>query len=127
MRRGRPVDPIILTPDERATLERWARRPKTAQALAQRARIILACATAPTNGAVADRLGVTRQMVGRWRRRFAQQRADGLLDEPRPGAPRRITDAQVERVLTRTLESTPRTATPRSIPWPTPRARCART
>jgi len=111
MRRGRPVDPITLTADERTTLDQWARRPKTAQALAQRARIILACATESTNGAVADRLGVTRQMVGRWRRRFAHQRTDGLLDEPRPGAPRRITDAHVEQMLTRTLESTPRNAT----------------
>jgi len=111
MRKGRPVDPITLTADERETLERWARRPKTAQALAQRARIVLACAAETTNGAVADRFGVTRQMVGRWRRRFAQQRVDGLLDEPRPGAPRRITDAQVERVITLTLEQTPRNAT----------------
>jgi transposase len=111
MRRGRPVDPITLTADERTTLDQWARRPKTAQALAQRARIILACATESTNGAVADRLGVTRQMVERWRRRFAHQRTDGLLDEPRPGAPRRITDAHVEQMLTRTLESTPRNAT----------------
>jgi transposase len=111
MRRGRPVDPITLSRDERDTLERWARRPKTAQALAQRARIVLACAAGTTNGAVADRLGVTRQTVGRWRHRFAQQRVDGLLDEPRPGAPRRITDTQVERVITLTLEQTPRDAT----------------
>ena len=111
MRRGRPVDLITLSRDERDTLERWTRRPKTAQALAQRARIVLACAAGTTNGAVADRLGVTRQTVGRWRRRFAQQRVDGLLDEPRPGAPRRITDVQVERVITLTLEQTPRDAT----------------
>ncbi len=111
MRKGRPLPPLTLTPDERETLERWSRRPKTAQALAQRARIVLACATGAPNGAVADRLEVTRQTVGRWRRRFVQQRLDGLLDEPRPGAPRRITDAQVERVITVTLEQTPRHAT----------------
>ena len=90
---------------------RRARRPETAQALAQRARIVLVCAAGTPNGTVADRLGVTRQTVGRWRRRFAQQRADGLLVEPRPGAPRRITDAQVERVITVTLEQAPRNAT----------------
>jgi transposase len=111
MRRGRPVDPITLSLDERDTLEQWARRPKTAQALAQRARIVLACAAGATNGAVADRFGVTRQTVGRWRRRFAQQRMNGLLDEPRPGAPRRFTDGQVERVIALTLEQTPRDAT----------------
>jgi len=111
MRRGRPIPPLTLTPDERDTLARWARRPKTAQALAQRARIILACAAGAPNGAVAERLGVTRQTVGRWRTRFLAQRLDGLLDEPRPGAPRRITDAEVERVLTWTLERTPRDAT----------------
>jgi transposase len=111
MRRGRPIPPLTLTPDERETLERWARRPKTAQALALRARIVLTCATGANNGTVAERLGVTRQMVGRWRSRFVAHRADGLLDEPRPGAPRRITDAEVERVLTWTLERTPRNAT----------------
>ena len=111
MRRGRPVDPITLTAEERDTLERWTRRPKTAQALAQRARIVLTCAAGLPNGTVAERVGVTRQTVGRWRRRFAQRRVDGLLDEPRPGAPRRITDAQVEAVITRTLEQGPRNAT----------------
>ena len=111
MRRGRPVDPITLTLDERDTLERWARRPKTAQALAQRARIVLVCGAGATISAAAAQLGVTRQTVGRWRRRFLQQRVDGLLDEPRPGAPRRITDAQVERVIAMTLEQTPRDAT----------------
>jgi len=111
MRRGRPIPPLTLTPDERDTLERWARRPKTAQVLAQRGRIILACAMGAPNGIVAERLGVSRQMVGRWRTRFLTQRLDGLLDEPRPGAPRRITDAEVERVLTWTLERTPRDAT----------------
>jgi class 3 adenylate cyclase len=84
MRIGRPTPPVILTVDERETLEQWARRPKTAQALAQRARIVLACATEHTNGDIARAAGVTRQTVGRWRTRFAQQRLPGLLDEPRP-------------------------------------------
>ncbi len=111
MPRGRPMPPLILIAEERTTLERWARRPKTAQALAQRARIVLACARRTPNGMVAAREGVTRQMVGRWRARFLTKRLDGLLDEPRPGAPRRISDADVERVLVMTLESTPQDAT----------------
>ena len=100
-----------MTSEERAALERWARRPKTAQALAQRARIVLACATGATNTVVAARMGVTRQMVGKWRVRFVGRRLDGLLDEPRPGTPRRVEDADVERVLTLTLETMPRAAT----------------
>ncbi len=111
MPRGRPMLPLILAHQERETLERWVHRPKTAQALAQRARIVLACAGGESNGAVAARERVTRQTVGRWRARFVAKRLDGLLDEPRPGAPRRITDADVERVLAQTLESTPREAT----------------
>jgi len=92
-------------------LERWARRPKTAQALAQRSRIILACARDATNTEVAEQMQVSRQTVGRWRARFLKKRLDGLLDEPRPGAPRQITDEHVERVITMTLEGTPRDAT----------------
>jgi transposase len=111
MRMGRPTPPVSLTVDERETLEQWARRPKTAQALAQRARIVLACATEHTNGDIARAAGVTRQTVGRWRGRFAQKRLSGLLDEPRPGAPRKILDTEVERVVRLTLESTPRDAT----------------
>ena len=111
MRRGRPKPPVTLTSEEREALERWARRPKTAQALARRARMILACAAGTPNDEVATTLQVTRQTVGRWRTRFLAQRLDGLLDEPRPGAPRQITDADVERVMTKTLESTPRDAT----------------
>jgi transposase len=111
MRIGRPIPVVVLTAAERTTLEQWARRPTTAQALAQRARIVLACATDKTNGEIAHGIGVTRQMVGRWRTRFAQKRLSGLLDEPRPGAPRAIMDADVERVLRLTLETTPRDAT----------------
>jgi transposase len=102
---------LAVTNEERHALERWARRPTTAQALAQRARMILMCAGGASNGTVAGRLHVTRQTVGRWRARFIADRVDGLLDEPRPGAPRKISDADVERVLTQTLESTPRDAT----------------
>ena len=111
MPRGRAKPLLVLTGDERETLERWARRPTTAQALAQRARIVLRCATGQPNQAVARDVGVTRLTVGRWRQRFVTQRLDGLLDEPRPGAPRKITDADVERVVRLTLETAPRDAT----------------
>jgi len=102
---------LTLSPGEREALERWSRRPETAQALAQRARIVLACAARMTNADVSAQVRVTRQTVGRWRTRFLKKRLDGLLDEPRPGAPRKITDAHVERVITMTLESTPQEAT----------------
>lgn len=111
MRRGRQLAPLSITTEERESLERWTRRPKTGQALAQRARIILESATGKSNTEVARRLRVTNQMVGKWRRRFLEKRLDGLLDEPRPGTPRRLRDAEVERVLTMTLESTPKNAT----------------
>jgi transposase len=111
MRTGRPVAELVITAEERATLERWARRPKSAQALAQRSRIVLACAAGMSNTAVAGEVGITKQTVGKWRSRFLKRRLDGLLDEPRPGTPRKVTDEEVERVLTRTLESTPRDAT----------------
>ncbi len=104
--------PISLTAADRATLEGWARRRKTAQGLARRARIVLACAEGGgTNGAVAQALRVSRPTVALWRRRFAERGPDGLLDEPRPGAPRRITDAQVEQAVTTTLEAAPPDAT----------------
>lgn len=111
MRRGRQLAPLKITTEEREALERWTRRPKTGQALAQRARIILESATGKSNTAVARRLRVTNQMVGKWRMRFLEKRLAGLLDEPRPGTPRRLSDAEVERVLTMTLESTPKHAT----------------
>jgi len=111
MRTGRPTLPIMLTPTERDTLERWARRRTTAQALAQRARLILDCAAGQLNQVVAQQQRVTPQTVSKWRQRFLRQRLDGLLDEPRPGAPRRITDAHVEHVVTRTLETRPPDAT----------------
>lgn len=111
MPKGRPVPPVTLTDEERLTLERWLRRPKTAQALAMRARIVLASADGVPIKAIAERLNTSRVTVGKWRTRFLEKRLDGLLDEPRPGAPRSITDEDVERVVTMTLESTPRDAT----------------
>ncbi|MEU6034698.1 IS630 family transposase [Actinomadura sp. NPDC047616] len=100
-------EPVVLTDDERRTLEAWARRRKTSQALAVRSRIVLACARGASNTAVAAELGVSRDMVARWRKRFLAGRLEGLSDEPRPGRPRVITDDQVERVVVRTLEETP--------------------
>jgi transposase len=111
MARGRPLPPLTLTPDEQETLEGWTRRRTTAQALAQRARVVLECAAGKANRTVARELRLDEDTVGKWRLRFLVKRADGLLDEPRPGAPRTITDAAVERVVTWTLESTPRDAT----------------
>jgi transposase len=105
--RGRPKAPLSLTDDERPTLERWSRRATTAQALALRAKIVLACATGATNKAVAEQLGVWPQTVAKWRGRFVRQRLAGLSDEPRPGRPRTITDEQVEQVITKTLEEPP--------------------
>jgi transposase len=105
------ADKIVLTEEERSTLESYARRRKTSQALATRARIVLRCAQGGHDGVVAQDVGVQRGMVGRWRRRFAKLRLQGLFDEPRPGAPRQISDAQVERVITDTLESSPKGAT----------------
>ena len=102
---------VVLTEDERSQLEAWARRPKSAQALALRARIVLAAAEGGTNVEVAERLKIHRGTVGKWRNRFALFRLDGMLDEPRPGRPRTLTDEKVEEVITKTLESTPTDAT----------------
>jgi len=109
--RGRPKAELVLTDEERETLERWARRPTSAQALALRCRIVLACAEGLSNQQVAAAQGVNQVTVGKWRARFAARRLDGLHDEPRPGAPRTISDADVERVIARTLEEAPRDAT----------------
>lgn len=111
MRRGRPLPRLRLAPPERQALQRLSRRRKTAQAMALRARIVLACASGQRNTDVADALGVTLQTVGKWRHRFVQDRLDGLYDEPRPGAPRRVTDQKIEELIVRTLETTPRNAT----------------
>ena len=105
------LEPLVLSEAERRTLENWAKRRKTAQGLALRARIVLTCAEGRSNVAVAARLGISRTTVKKWRARFLARRLDGLGDEPRPGVPRTITDAQVEEVVVRTLEETPEGAT----------------
>jgi transposase len=102
---------ITLTNEERSVLESWTRRRKTAQALAMRARIVLAAAGQLTNAEIAELEGVSRPTVTKWRNRFATKRLEGLLDEPRPGRPRTVTDEQVERVIITTLESKPKNAT----------------
>jgi transposase len=108
------LSPLVLEAAEVDQLKTWARRPKTAQALALRSRIVLRCAAdegIDTNSVVADELGLGRGTVAKWRARFLAERLDGLLDEPRPGRPRTVTDTQVEQVITTTLESAPRDAT----------------
>jgi transposase len=102
---------LVLSDDERETLQRWARRAKSSQALARRCRIVLGCAAGKSNKEVAAEVGVWPQTVGVWRRRFVESRLDGLADEPRPGAPRMITDTQVEEVIVATLERQPNDAT----------------
>lgn len=106
----RRVD-VTLSEEDREVLERWARRPKSAQALALRCRIVLAAAEGHQSKEIADRLGCTTQTVGRWRGRFARRGIDGLHDEPRPGQPRKISDEDVERVIVKTLEEKPADAT----------------
>jgi transposase len=102
---------LVLTDDEREQLVRWSRRAKSAQSLALRSKIVLACADGLDNRQVAARLSVVPATVGKWRRRFVDQRLDGLLDEPRPGGPRTIGDGQIEAVIVATLERSPRDAT----------------
>jgi len=102
---------LVLSDDEREQLTRWARRAKSAQSLALRSRIVLACAEPADNKAVAVRLGCTAVTVGKWRARFVADRLDGLVDEPRPGRPPSISAEQVEDVVIATLESTPSGAT----------------
>jgi transposase len=108
---GRSAAAVELREGDRTRLEEWARRRKTGQAMALRARIILQAADGVSASETADRLRVHLQTAGKWRRRYAEKGLDGLLDEPRPGQPRKITDAQVEAVITRTLESKPVDAT----------------
>jgi len=109
--RGRPTTEITLSPDERRTLERWARRHSSSQALALRCRIVLACAEGRTNTEIAVDLGVNQVTVSKWRHRFGADRLDGLMDAPRPGAARTISDEVVEAVVVETLETAPPDAT----------------
>jgi len=102
---------IVLSAEERERLESWTRRRTSAQALALRSRIVLSAADGLKNTQIAECLGVSRPTVTKWRNRFAADRLDGLLDEPRPGRPRTVTDEQVEAVITTTLETTPKDAT----------------
>ena len=108
MRTGRPKQPLILTEEERERLESLAHRARSQPLLARRARVVLACAEGLDNRTVARKLRASLGMVGKWRARFLRERLEGLYDEPRPGAPRTVTDAQVEQVVVQTLESTPR-------------------
>src|SRR4051812_49030980 len=104
-RRGPKLPDLQLTSDERATLQRWARRRSSSQALAERCRIVLACAEGASNTEVAQRLGLARPTVTKWRSRFVARRLDGLADEPRPGAVRKLTDQHIEQVIVTTLET----------------------
>ena len=102
---------VTLTAEQRVVLERWARRPKSSQALALRCRIVLAAADGASSTDIAARLGCSADTVGKWRGRFARRGLDGLHDEPRPGQPRKISDDDVERVIVKTLEEQPANAT----------------
>src|SRR3954469_23228740 len=107
-----PVAALIeLTAGEREQLEAWTRRPSSAQALALRARIVLLASEGLKNTEIAARLGIRHASASKWRNRFAEHRLDGLTDEPRPGQSRKISDAKVEEVIVKTLESTPKDAT----------------
>jgi len=111
MRTGRPKKPLEITDEDRVKLQAIARRPKSAPAMAMRARIVLSCEEGMSNSEVARKLHITGTTVGKWRERFRKQGLDGLLDEPRVGAPRTITDQQIEEVVTKTLESMPANST----------------
>ncbi len=110
MRGPAPVT-VTVSDDERQRLDSWAHRSRSAPQVARRARIILACAAGRSTTSIAKRFHVSRTTVCKWRTRFVRDRLEGLIDEPRPGTPRRITDAQVEQVVIATLETTPRGAT----------------
>jgi transposase len=111
MRTGRPKKALEIGAEDPEKLSMIARRPKSAQAMAMRARIVLNCGQGLSNSAVARKLHVTGATVGKWRERFRKSGLDGLLDEPRVGAPRKITDQQIEEVVTKTLESMPANST----------------
>ncbi len=110
------VSPPISNP-QRHELNRWLRRQKTSQALGLRTRIILQSAQGHSDQQVADSLHTTRVTVGKWRHQFLEHRCDGLLDQPRSGTPRTVTDTDVEQVVVRTLQTRPRGATRWSHQW----------
>lgn len=110
-RTGRPVAVLTVSDEDRVVLERWSKRPKSPMSVAQRSRIVLLAADGLSSTAIAARVGVHEATVGKWRRRYLASGVDGLIDEPRPGAPRKISDADVEAVVVRTLEETPADAT----------------
>src|SRR5712691_2729102 len=106
MPRGRPHHTVlVVSPEDRAQLRRWTKRRKSSNGLAQRASIVLRGADGQASSQVASELRINRNTVGKWRRRYLERGLAGLLDEPRAGAPRKISDEQVEVVLTRTLET----------------------
>src|SRR3954452_25334559 len=104
---GRPKQPLSVTKEERERLESLAHRARSQALLARRARVVLACAEGLGNKAVAKKLRCSLGMVGKWRSRFLKTRLEGLYDEPRPGAPRKVTDEQGEQIIIQTLETTP--------------------
>ena len=108
---GRPLIPLSVTAEDHAQLLVWSKRPKTAQALAMRSRVVLLAADGKSNTAIATQLSVTLQTVGKWRQRYLDMGLEGLVDEPRPGTSHKLSDQDVERVLALTLESTPADAT----------------
>ena len=108
MRTGRPKQPLVLSEEERERLESLSHRARSLPALARRARVVLACAEGLDNKAVAKKLRCSLGMVGKWRSRFLKTRLEGLYDEPRPGAPRKVTDDDIEQIIIQTLETTPR-------------------
>ena len=111
MRTGRPKKTLTVKPADREKLELLARRPKTAQRVAIRSKIVLRAAEGLPNQEIARQLGITGATVGKWRERYREHGMEGLSDEPRPGTPRKITDAKVEEAVTQTLESMPTAAT----------------
>ncbi len=119
MRKGRPLAPLSVTVEDRVQLVAWSKRPKTAQALAMRSRIVLLAADGLSNIVIASQLHTMQHTVGKWRRRYLESGLDGLLDEPRPGTSHKLSDRDVERVLALTLESSrPMPRTGRPGPWP---------
>ena len=119
MRTGRPKQPLLLSEEERDRLQSLAHRSRSQPLLARRARVVLACGEGLDNKAVARKMRCSLGMVGKWRSRFLKERLEGLYDEPRPGAPRKVSDERVEQVVIQTLESTPRGQTHWSTrDWP---------